>query len=123
MAHGKPDLEALLNLHILKKAELEVDAHKLEKDLFFWGGVYEEIKFVNHQWKMEEKGPSTENLPYSQFRRMAKPSLLSGMPVHAESTIGRILAPETWACRQAFPGKQFPIEEMLAKFRTTSLNL
>jgi len=35
IAYSKPNLEVQLNLLVLKKAELQADVHKLEKDLLF----------------------------------------------------------------------------------------
>lgn len=122
MAHGKPDLEVQLNLLVLKKAELEVDAHKLEKDLLFWGGVYEKIKFINLHYKKEEKLPSKENLPYSQFRRMPRPSPLRETPVNTEFDPWESTSTRDMGLSSSIPRKEVPIGEMLARFKTTPFN-
>jgi len=122
IAHGKPDLEVQLNLLVLKKAELEVDAHKLEKDLLFWGGVYEEIKFINLHCRQEEKLPCKENLPYLQFRRMPRPSPLRETPVNTEFDPWESTSIRDRGLSSSIPRKEVPIGEMLARFKTIPFN-
>jgi hypothetical protein len=118
MTKGKPELQVQLSLLVMKKAELEVDAEELERYLLFLGNMYKDIKSVHHQHKVEKP------MPYSQFKRTPKTSLLRGMPLAANSTrendnklrdMGMSMVSNI--------RKDVPIEEMIARIRASPLNL
>ncbi|KAN0095541.1 hypothetical protein V8E51_016252 [Hyaloscypha variabilis] len=81
MGDRKADLQVQLNLLVLKQAELEIDVHKLEADLMFWGGIYKKVNIANNQKLKQRKRKS-----YYQTKKPQRPSLLQMDSSSSDST-------------------------------------
>jgi hypothetical protein len=120
MVDGESGLQVQLDLLALKKAQLEVEVMKLEVNLLFWGGLYEQVRSVYWQ---EEKEEARRN-SHCYTWRPSTPSLLGQWSFDADSIPSEYTEGSGSDTPQklTIPRKR-SIREMIARFKATALFL
>lgn len=121
MTDSEAGVQVQPKLLVLKKAELEVEAAKLEADLVFWGNLYQQVRSVYRQ----EIDKEERRKSYFQTRIPSPPSLLRQWYFDADSIPSEHAEGRGTDTSRTFtiPRKEVPVREMLARVKASSLFL